>query len=390
MFLLILSGGGIPFLFYRNPLSFLLIIGYFFLIHFYTKKIDKKYGYAALGTLVVWLLVLAVNYGFSFGPQSLNKYGFYAMSFFTGVLACLHYSRFKTSFRWDLYTALKWLMYHALLNFLAYFVISGSLTDLSNEYYQCSTFKNIFYYIPWRNNYILPGGFLFCRNQGMFWEPGVLQMVLNLLLFLELFVIKKSKRTMWLTVLALLTTYSTTGLVLMFVQLAVKFGGMLRRNMLLLPVVIGVMFFMADFVAKNVEEKVTGERESSAQIRMYDLIQPFLIIQDHPLTGIGIDSDNYIQVSSNYVLNIKGLDYTMLEKGNTNSIMYSFATLGIPITLLLLYCLWKQPFFDEKRWLFTAVFFVSVFFEPILFKQFFLLFIVSGGIVLFRKFNLNV
>jgi hypothetical protein len=389
MFLLLLSGGGIPFLFYRNPLSVLLLVGYVFLIAYYRRKVAKKWWVSSIAVLLFWLAVLGLNYLFAFGPQSIAKYGFYVLSLLTGLLVSVHYLRFKHLFTEDLYRALKWVMYHAILSFLAYFVIAGNLSELANDYYQCATFNKLFYYIPWRNNYTLPGGLLFCRNQGLFWEPGVLQIFLNILLFLELFVVRRSRKNMWLTILALLTTYSTTGLLLMALQLFVKFGSLLRRNVLLLPIVLGAGLLIFNFVGRNVEEKVSGDRESSAQIRMYDFLQPLLIVKDHPLTGIGVDSDNYMQVSSRYSLNVQAVDYSSLEKGNTNSVMYSLATLGIPLTILLFYALSKQPFIMEKRWLFFVLFFLSVFFEPVLMKQFFLFFVTAGGITLFNKIKIS-
>ena len=60
--------------------------------------------------------------------------------------------------------------------------------------------------------------FEFCRNQGLFWEPGILQIYLNMLFFLEAFVFKKSKLLLLLASVLIITTYSTTGLILLLFQ----------------------------------------------------------------------------------------------------------------------------------------------------------------------------
>ena len=47
-----------------------------------------------------------------------------------------------------------------------------------------------FYYMP-EKSVVSIFNFEFCRNQGLFWEPGILQIYLNMLFFLEAFVFKK-------------------------------------------------------------------------------------------------------------------------------------------------------------------------------------------------------
>ena len=42
-------------------------------------------------------------------------------------------------------------------------------------------------------------GFQCARNQGLFWEPGVLQFFLNILFFLEAFIIKRNRYILFLT-----------------------------------------------------------------------------------------------------------------------------------------------------------------------------------------------
>ena len=41
------------------------------------------------------------------------------------------------------------------------------------------------------------------------------------------------------------------------------------------------------------EDKVQGEKEASFQKRFFDLTQPFFIAIENPLTGIGLDAEQF-------------------------------------------------------------------------------------------------
>ena len=85
-------------------------------------------------------------------------------------------------------------MWYSILNFFAYFIIKNSSVELYGGYnykYVVDSFHYLFFFDPKHECSLF--GLNFVRNQGWFWEPGVHQVYLNLFLYLEGFVFKRSK-----------------------------------------------------------------------------------------------------------------------------------------------------------------------------------------------------
>ncbi|MDG1916773.1 MAG: hypothetical protein P8I29_03050 [Flavobacteriales bacterium] len=231
------------------------------------------------------------------------------------------------------------------------------------------------------------------RNQGIFWEPGVLQIFLNLLLFIISFVKKKRGLIFWLTVLAIFTTFSTTGLVVMFILLLISFGADIRKNILFLPISVLLIALVYFVTAANISDKLHGEGQYSFQARFFDLVQPLYMVYENPLTGVGLDDEQFMNTrqKTNFSLNLQALDFSNVnDKGSTNSIMFFLAAAGIPFTLMLLLMLYHQAFILEKRNLFFIFIIISLMTEPIMLRPFFLTFVISGGIGFINKFRWKI
>ena len=136
---------------------------------------------------------------------------------------------FPEHFLKRLYFVLTLVLFHAALNFFFYFFIKNNLSVVYSTYSEFETFKNIFFYTTERG-VVNIFGLEFCRNQGLFWEPGVLQVFLNMLFFLEAFIMRKNKSILIFSSLAILTTYSTTGLGLLLIQLLVYIRSEFNRK----------------------------------------------------------------------------------------------------------------------------------------------------------------
>jgi hypothetical protein len=146
----------------------------------------------------------------------------------------------------------------------------------------------------------------------------------------------------------------------------------------------------------NVEEKIQGEKEASFQKRYFDLVQPLFIALEHPLTGIGLDIEQFQKMRQEFYFSSTSLNslqeqvgvestVTSTDKGSSNSIMFLFAAMGFPTAILLLYMFFKQQIIKEKKWLWMLIIVVSVMSEPLLLRPFFFLFIVSGFTYVFYK-----
>lgn len=380
--LLILSGGSIPNIFFRNQLTillFVLLAGAFLLNIRQLKR--REFRFLIVSILGV-LIALLVNYYFAIGYQKVVKFGFIFLCFLISFLAVIRFKihlssrRFLEVFRSVLYVVLV----HALFNFIAYPFVKGSLTLIEYDFngFDCSTFKNIFFFEQSKNE-INFFGLTLCRNQGFFGEPGILQIYLNILLFIELFInsIKKKWHISLISV-GLLTTYSTTGIALLLLQLSVYFYRQIRRNIILLPLLVVIMAPIYQVMKSNVEDKVFGDRSSSFTVRMFDLVQPLLIVKEHPVTGVGLDKETYRITRSKYSYSSEYFKFDSLEKGSSNSILFMLSSAGIPVTMVLIMGLYRQNLFRHREKLFFVIMIVSLMSEPLLLTPFFLFFIILG------------
>ena len=407
--LLVMSGGGLLFVFQRNNLSYLLLFLAIFVLVFMGTKIKKSIFNASLFTLSVFLSLLLANY--ITVPQieimqgeHLNylQYAFHLLNITSCVLILMHLKNNRESsyFLDRIHFILKIVLYHALLSFLCYFFLKGYLIKLyggwGNEYI-ADSFYYLFFYDAEKYTFSL-FGVEFVRNQGWFWEPGILQIFLNILLFLEGFVVKRSKWTVVLLIIAIITTYSTTGIFIMLLLLVFIFWSYIRKNPLIMILAISLSFPLYYVAKTNIENKTTGERSSSFQKRYLDLVQPLAIAGDYPITGVGLDRDYFqklrfrFQMEDNFgkiIQTYTGFERISesTEKGSSNSLTYLMAAMGFPVAFFLFYCLLKQELFTKRKGIFMTIIIISIFSEPLLLRPFFLIFIVSGMISIFNKYT---
>lgn len=388
VFLLLLSGGGIPFLLYRKELFFVVLICFALLL--FSKRINYKELRQLIFVLVSICIFLFINYLFAITEQSTQKVlaNLTIMVSASFVVFYFNDTQKKNRFLDYLYFTLLLVLFHSLLNFFIYPLISGSLSTLSNWHYECSSFLNLFFYIPQKYSFDILN-FTMVRNQGLFWEPGVLQVFLNILLFLSLFVRRFKLFMVGLVSLAILTTLSTTGLLVMLLQFIIYSTTVIRKNILLLPIIISLFVGLYVVTSLNLTDKILGDGATSFQVRLFDLVQPVLIATDYPLTGIGLDDQQYIEVRNriDYNLWIEGISFDSVEKGATNSIMFFLASTGFPATIFLLLMLYRQTLITNYKNLFFVILVFSLMTEPLLLKPFFFIFVISGVIYSLNKFR---
>lgn len=390
MIMLILSTGGLLFVFNRNVASVLFLVFILFVLIFMEGKWKKTIANSIVFTFFILVAIGASNYFFAETEQSALKYGFHLLTVTLSSLFLFHFKNNRTSqqFIRSLYVALRLIVFHAAFNFIAYFFVANNLTVITSIYHECETFLHIFFYTT-DKGMLNMFGLELCRNQGLFWEPGILQAFLNMFFFLEAFIIKKSKSLLFLTTLVILTTYSTSGLALLLIQFAVYLFNELKSNkwLMLFVFVIGIPLYM--ILSLNVEEKIQGEKEASFQKRYFDLVQPLFIAFEYPLTGIGLDIEQFQEMRQEFYFSSISLNSLQEEagvnakirstdKGSSNSITFLFAAIGFPMAILLLYMFFNQQIIKEKKWLWMLIIVISVMSEPLLLRPFFFLFIVSG------------
>ena len=397
LLLLVFSTGGLLFVFHRNLFSIILFGTSLFSLFFMGKRIKKSVFNTSLFSLMFFCFIICLNYIYSLGNQSYIKYGFHLLNISSCVFILTHFinnrdtSYFLKRLRW----VLRLILYYSICNFLFYLLVKNNLSQIT---YQTDkiihTFNYIFFYNPERSSFNILG-LEFVRNQGWFWEPGINQIYLNILLYLEGFVFKRNKWIILLTVFAIFTTYSTTGIIIMMITLIFIFKSSIKKNPILIFSAISIVIPFYFIAKSNVEEKL---EDSSFQKRYFDLIQTISITKDYPLTGIGLDDSFFSDFRSSHFINNNLLnsfeESTSLElrakstdKGSSNSITYLMVAMGIPISSFLLYCLFKQTLFPNRKRVLMMIIFISVFTEPLLLRPFFLILIVSGMMSFFSRFT---
>ena len=396
MFMLVSSTGGLLFVFNRNIAFLTLVVLIILSLLFIGKKIKKSIFFSSFLALLVVLVLFAINFVFAINPQSLTKYSFFAITIFTTVLTLFYFNNQgnKAIFVNSLYFVLKLLLFHSLLSFIVYFFVKENLFLITSEYHESLTYSYLFYYSPNEMNVINLFGLDIHRNAGLFWEPGILQSYLNILFFLEISVFKRNKRLLVLIVIGILSTYSTTGLFLLMIQTIYFLQKEFKKNLaMILIAIVGIPLYI--LLSINMNEKIHGEGESSFQKRLIDLTQPFFIALENPLTGVGLDVDRFQEVREEFYINSNlnnmlgkvGIEQKVetTSKGSTNSVMYMLAGMGFPATMLFLYMFMKQQIVINHRFIWFIITFVSVMSEPLLFRPFFFLFIISGFSYFFYK-----
>ena len=395
--LLVLSTGGLLFVYNRN-LCYGIFIGVLFLGIISGKKPNRILFNTSLYTYLGLTTLLIINYYYASSLQSLNKYGYYLMVISVSIFFLFHFinNRDNDRFIKRLYVVLKYIMFHAFLNFIAFFFIKNNLTTIIGTYHECQTYNNIFFYGSVFKEYKLVNilGLEFCRNQGVFWEPGVLQVFLNILFFIEAFIFKQNRKVLILTSFVILTTYSTTGIAILLVQSLIFIFREFKRNQLVFSILLILSIPIYTIFNINMQEKLSGDKEASYMKRVYDLVQPLYIAIEHPLTGVGLDIEKFHDIRQSYYFspeNIKriGIDYKYDEKNqkNTNSISFLFAAMGFPTALLFLYMFIKQRIFNKDIWLFILIMLISAISEPLFLRPFFFIFVISGFLYSFYRIS---
>lgn len=231
------------------------------------------------------------------------------------------------------------------------------------------------------------GGLSFYRNNGIFWEPGILQYYANLLLYLSLYEYKK-KSGVVLALIIIISTWSTIGYFLLCIQFIYYAICLYKEKKVfssMMIVVVIIMFYSV--VSFNVSNKFVGEQWGSSYARIVELVTGANILINNPL-GVGLDySIFYKELEKNAILTnvlIEGMEYNIKDMPTTNSVVILMITFGIFFGIYLLVSLYKQGIIKNKKMFFLLNIF-TLLSEPIMFYSFHMLFIVSGMYDIFKR-----
>lgn len=234
------------------------------------------------------------------------------------------------------------------------------------------------------------------RNTGILWEPGLLQLMLNIFLFYAI----RTRRPDWfllIIVITVLTTYSTSGYFCLAVNYLYFVLSNLKTRKKFVMTLVGLTVFFSSFlvfILENINDKLGGENLSGLA-RYRDFYIGWELIKEKPLMGHGLFNESYL-FTKPYVTAIevrlfgaRTLDIIgSISGGFVNGIMDVFAWFGLPAGLLLFILFYKNKFVGVKleRIVFFIILCFTFFAEPITYTSFFLMFPFSA-IIFEQKLN---
>ena len=269
------------------------------------------------------------------------------------------------------------------INFVLYTFVPDMYVEMTNDNsgYFVYSISYFFNYLPHKYHFIT-------RNQGLFWEPGVFAVVLNLHLFDVLIERSKNFKKAILPIFLIITTFSTSGLVLMTCIVSYWFF-FIRKMKFIYGIVIGSFFaaVFVPFLIDNTKEKVDQDSQSAA-IRAYDLYMGVEIIKSYPMFGVGMNPDNYLKLTKTVDIGPFDINSFDTSRGCTNTFISVASRLGIPLLLLFVLGIYNQKIY-KKNSLFMLVMFLALSSEP-LFDLPFIFLLLYSAIKLKRHESIRV
>lgn len=100
----------------------------------------------------------------------------------------------------------------------------------------------------------------------------------------------------------------------------------------------------------------------SSLARTYDLLMAARIATQYPWFGIGLNEERNTALMKMQNVQVDGLETE--TRGNTNSILQFFVNWGVPVSLILIFALYKQQIFPH-RFCFFILIMLAFFSEPL-------------------------
>ena len=135
MLMLILSTGGLLFVFNRNIASLFFLLFILFVLIFMEDKWKKSTFNSIVITFSTLFFIGIINYYFSITEQIVNKYLFHLLTVTLASLLLLHFKNNRThqQLTGSLYISLGLIVFHSLFNFIAYFFLKDNLIVIISE-----------------------------------------------------------------------------------------------------------------------------------------------------------------------------------------------------------------------------------------------------------------
>ena len=330
-----------------NETMHVIVLFVLYLIFFMQKGINTKIQTRSLVSIGLLSILILINIS-----MDIDHFSMSLLNFDLGFLAKLWISMLiASSMDYKIYSRHFINIIFALslisIIFYASFLINpGLITSLPS----LNIIKSNYNFIVYIHNKEQWG---MDRNCSIFWEPGAFQGFITLALVMlffskdQFFSNKKQLLYILIFTIATLTTFSTTGYIVLFLL----FGAYTMKNIKLLPLTIiaGIIFYMAfdRVILSNVifqKFNQEGIWSTSGERRISDVFVEIDMVKSSPVFGVGYH--DYF-TKKGITLSMKGVVETW--EGGTNSLTYLLALFGIPFLTILLWGLGNFVQFIESR-----------------------------------------
>lgn len=321
----------------------------------------------------VILLILS-----SRGMSSYTGIAYFTLVLFTAFFFIKYVERRWAEVEFDLLIITWWLSLHGLISYLVYKVLPSFFTTvaLGGMKYKVFAVLVLISSDP-------------VRASGLCWEPGLLQYVANLSLFLGI-------RHSWppwklaVSFLAVVATFSTAGIFCLIPSIFYLFILHGRSLWQWLCIAICAVLVSASIVSVfrvNISEKLGGTN-TSGLIRLRDLQVGWELIKDKPLLGHGQFDEKYLLSNSN----IWAVSTELFSKGflaaagdfgggYTNGFLGFLASYGIFIGAFFYWCFFNNRLIQggfKERVTFFSISILTFISEPITNTSWFFFLAISG------------
>jgi hypothetical protein len=283
----------------------------------------------------------------------------------------------------EFFKALEIFCIHALFGYLIYLLFPSNFTPIPG------TLNKTFYYIFYISN---SDSFGITRNTGVFWEPGVFQLVANLYLFYCVMLRSGVLKTVF-AFLLVLSSFSTTGLLLIVLSIFYLLFDSAKNKLKMITYIIFITLLalpIFPYISKNIADKFSSEN-TSGLVRMRDIYLGVELIKEKPILGHGLFDEKYLiekgytrkieeNIFSNEYMDVSG----EMGGGFTNGFLGLFVSYGLPFGLITYIFLFRNRFCRStilERLVLSLIILISMVTEPIFYTPLFLIFPLSSYIL---------
>ena len=208
------------------------------------------------------------------------------------------------------------------------FYLLGTLTNVikstGNIQFDWGIKRNVptYFFLHFNTQYIGTFNLTMYRNTGIFTEAPMFSLILTVALIINMFIINANKKNniilSAIIAIAIITTFSATGLVILTISLIVKlFLGLKNKNKI---IKIFILVFLSILVIISASMVVARSKMSTGSIRIDDYKACIMAWKNYPLMGNGYNNENAIK---------KYMGKNRIDMGLSNSLGVILAEGGI-------------------------------------------------------------